>query len=204
MVSVLACNFSLKLRFAIKIPGYLIARVMLSGTLLNPADYNWEVPPPGPARDEHLRRLFMSKKDVRRITNDHSLLCANEPRIDWSLFIQDWDWAEIKTTAVMLLFDDCTESIYVGITASPIWRFRLCEDHGDEGFVPHYLKYDRMVVLVLERTEAIIEMETMLVDELSMHGEGFKLKNKTNYVRGPIRSKIAFLYLCIKDRSQSP
>ena len=30
MVSVLACNFSLKLRCAIKIPGYLIARVMAS------------------------------------------------------------------------------------------------------------------------------------------------------------------------------
>ena len=30
MVSVLACNFSMKLRCAIKIPGYLIARVMAS------------------------------------------------------------------------------------------------------------------------------------------------------------------------------
>ena len=61
-----------------------------------------------------------------------------------------------------------------------------------------------MVVLVCERTGAIIEMESMLVDEISMHADGFKLKSKTNYVRGPIRSKIAFLYLCLKDRSQSP
>ena len=30
MASVLACSFSLKLRCAIKIPGYLIARVMAS------------------------------------------------------------------------------------------------------------------------------------------------------------------------------
>ena len=62
----------------------------------------------------------MSKKDARRITNDHRLLCANEPRVDWSFLILDREWAEIKTTAVMLLLDDCTESIYVGITASPI------------------------------------------------------------------------------------
>ena len=61
-----------------------------------------------------------------------------------------------------------------------------------------------MVVLVLERIEAIIEMESMLVDEIRMHAEGFKLQNKTNYVTGPIRSKIAFLYLCLKDRSESP
>ena len=173
-------------------------------TMLNPADYDWTLPPEGPERDDHIRRLLMSKKDVRRIANDHRLLCADEPRIDWSFLTVDWEWAAIKTTATMFTLDDYTESIYVGITMSPIWRFRLCEDHWNEEFVPHYFKYDRMVVLVLERIEAIIEMESMLVDEIRMHAEGFKLQNKTNYVTGPIRSKIAFLYLCLKDRSESP
>ena len=44
----------------------------------------------------------------------------------------------------------------------------------------------------------------MLVDEIRMHAEGSKLQNKTNYGTGPIRSKIASLYLCLKDWSDSP
>ena len=156
-----------------------------------------DLPAGGPAREVAIKQLFMPMSARQRLKDDHVILTAGDPEVDWSRFMNDWTWSEVVGTAQSLVNSPRVARAYVGITSSPLWRWKLCEGHHNDDFAAHCYTYDEMAVLTADYADPIKEMESMLVDELTSTANGWKVQNKTNYVTGPVGAQKLFLYMCV-------
>ena len=115
--------------------------------LLNPACFGWELPTDRDARAALVAKLFLRPPDAARLAASEGYLCRLsrvDKRINWHLFMTDWDWSSVHNAAMQVARDDWTGSMYIGITQSLPWRWKDCETYvGNDDMCPHERKYVR-------------------------------------------------------------
>ena len=81
--------------------------------------------------EEQKRMLFLNKarRDVLKAEEERLAARHRFAEIVFVYFLVDWTLREIKS--VIMRFDvmEHTSAMYIGITESPCWRWRLCDGY---------------------------------------------------------------------------
>ena len=123
--------------------------------------------------------------------------CHQEERIDWSRFLVDWVWQEIKDVVQGIAKSRVVTGIYVGVTSCPWWRYEGCRQYQEHEFLPHADRFDRMFMVCVDRFEAVHVMEECLIEMLFDSNDSWKVKNNRKYSKGPVTGNFLFLYCCV-------
>ena len=114
---------------------------------------------------------------------------------DISFMFWDSDWTVDK---LLLVFHQlCKDkAIYIGITESPVWRWKLCREH--DSMKAHEDHYENMYVLCVDCGDAMQALEEHTITRMrAILGVADKVLNDAVYRPGPVQGTgVMYLYVC--------
>ncbi len=159
--------------------------------------------------EEQKRMLFLNKaqRDVLKAEEERIAARHRFAGIVFVYFLVDWTLREIKSVIMRIAAMEHISAMYIGITESPCWRWRLCdgykvpgtEDDDEEydGMKAHARLYDNMYVVTVEWKDPACIMEELAIEFLRGSEYGHKCKNARVYRTGPVKDGGKyFIYIC--------